>query len=409
MVKELNARNPGVVNTCHSTGIAAPMYPLTTAPGQQFPVQQWFQAPSSFTPEVETLHLQDSYRFKCPGPGVFQCTLTGLVFVMLQEAKLRYNIIQWDESILQSVGKIPAGPLYNISCSNEAVHQLHLPHCEITDVLSTESLLSVIHISNDDGLNILEPLKITDSHVIVKISSLSAFGLVWDYIMRFTDMKIPVASQVLLYLGPLKPKAQNQKLYVFLLPRNIPKREVSKDQKDCKCVRSTSNCKLIKDQIYTLACPAASHDYKIQPERAEFDLNFGEQYHPTFEIRLPINTEVVGIIIKDEADSQVWKYDADLTEYSQDDVTSSVTVPSQSTNLPGHLLNILEDLREDEFGKLRWLLKNGSQDTHFRIKESATRLEVVDQMLKYYSSEEAPEVMKKMLRSIGRNDLVKQL
>ncbi|MED6251555.1 hypothetical protein ATANTOWER_032657 [Ataeniobius toweri] len=186
----------------------------------------------------------------CPGPGVFQCTLTDLMFVMTQESELRYSIIQWDESILRPAGKIPAGPLYNIECSSKAACQLHLPHCEVKDVLSIESLLSVVHISNDDGLSIVEPLKITDTHVIVKVSDLSPFGLVWDYIKRFMERKDPVASHVLLYLGLLNPRAQNQKLYVFLLPRNISKHEVSKDQKDCKYVRSTSNCKLIKDQRY---------------------------------------------------------------------------------------------------------------------------------------------------------------
>ncbi|MED6285323.1 hypothetical protein CHARACLAT_028115, partial [Characodon lateralis] len=223
-------------------------------------------APSSFTPEVETQHLKVSYRFMCPGPGVFQCTLTDLMFVMTQESELRYSIIQWDESILRPAGKIPAGPLYNIECSSKAACQLHLPHCEIKDVLSIEGLLSVVHISNDDGLSIVDPLKITDTHVIVKVSDLSPFGLVWDYVKRFMERKDPVASHVLLYLGPLNPRAQNQKLYVFLLPRNISKHKVSEDQKDCKYVRSTSNCKLIKDQRYTLACSRASQDYKIQPK-----------------------------------------------------------------------------------------------------------------------------------------------
>jgi len=71
-----------------------------------------------------------SCRFTCPGPGTFQCALTGLVFVMLQEAELLYRTVQWDASILQTSGKIPAGLLFNIKCSGDAICQLHLPHCE---------------------------------------------------------------------------------------------------------------------------------------------------------------------------------------------------------------------------------------------------------------------------------------
>lgn len=70
------------------------------------------------------------YRFKCQSSGVFQCTLTGLVFVMTREAELLYRTVQWDENLLQPAKKTPAGPLFSIKCSEDAVCQLHLPHCE---------------------------------------------------------------------------------------------------------------------------------------------------------------------------------------------------------------------------------------------------------------------------------------
>ena len=74
-----------------------------------------------------------SYRFNCPSPGVFRCTLTGLVFVMTQEAELLYRTVQWDESHLQPAGKMAAGPLFNIQSPDGAVSQLQLPHCETMD------------------------------------------------------------------------------------------------------------------------------------------------------------------------------------------------------------------------------------------------------------------------------------
>ena len=71
-----------------------------------------------------------SYRFRCLGPGGFQCTLSGLVFVMDREAELLYRTVQWDESLLQSGGKMAAGPLFDIQGPEDAICQLHLPHCE---------------------------------------------------------------------------------------------------------------------------------------------------------------------------------------------------------------------------------------------------------------------------------------
>ncbi|XP_034729526.1 uncharacterized protein LOC117945902 [Etheostoma cragini] len=93
---------------------------------------------------VESPHCRlETLRFRCPGPGVFQCNLTGLVFVMGQEAEVLYSIVQWNQSLLQSAGKKAAGPLFEIKSSEDsAVLQLHLPHCETKDGMSLNSLRS---------------------------------------------------------------------------------------------------------------------------------------------------------------------------------------------------------------------------------------------------------------------------
>ncbi|KAA8592049.1 hypothetical protein FQN60_017423, partial [Etheostoma spectabile] len=143
------------------------------------------KAPLSFSPELTT---ESSYRFRCPGPGVFQCNLTGLVFVMAQEAEVLYSIVQWNQSLLQSAGKKAAGPLFEIKSSEDAaVLQLHLPHY---------------------------------THVVVKVPHLSAFGLVWDFVRRFVSLMLPIEGQVLLFLRP--PRTRYQVLDVFLLPDNVP-------------------------------------------------------------------------------------------------------------------------------------------------------------------------------------------
>ncbi|XP_034005581.1 caspase recruitment domain-containing protein 8-like [Trematomus bernacchii] len=132
------------------------------------------KAPESFSPEHTT---ESSYRFRCPGPGMFQCASTGLVFVMAQKAELLYRAATWDESLLQSAGKQAAGPLFDVKSSDEAaVCQLHLPHSETEDALLLDGLLSVVHIT-DEGLSILEPLEVTHTHVVVKVLHLSPLAL----------------------------------------------------------------------------------------------------------------------------------------------------------------------------------------------------------------------------------------
>lgn len=97
-----------------------------------------------------------------------------------------------------------------------------------TAVLSDDSL-SVINFF-DDGFSVLQPLKITDTHVIVEVCHLSAFGLIWDFVKRFLTIKNPVKGQVLLFVRATPIGAQTQNLDVFLLPCNVPLHEVKLDQ-----------------------------------------------------------------------------------------------------------------------------------------------------------------------------------
>uniref|UniRef100_UPI003AAF7544 nuclear GTPase SLIP-GC-like n=1 Tax=Centroberyx gerrardi TaxID=166262 RepID=UPI003AAF7544 len=74
----------------------------------------------------ETDDHKPSYRLDCPGPGLFQCASTGLVFEMEKKGEVFYRTVDWD-NLLRTL--TPAGPLFSIQCP--CVRQLHLPHCEI--------------------------------------------------------------------------------------------------------------------------------------------------------------------------------------------------------------------------------------------------------------------------------------
>ncbi|XP_071328469.1 protein NLRC3-like isoform X2 [Trachinotus anak] len=266
--------------------------------------------PSSFTPELQIESARVSYRFRCPGPGGFQCSLTGLVFVMAQEAEVLYRTVQWDESLLQSAGSMAAGPLFSIQCPEDAVCELHLPHCETKDALLRDDLLSVIHITDDEGMSFLKALQITDTHVIVRVPHLSSFGLVWalDVLRRIWNHMKTISGQVLLFRPP-NQTTRKQSLNVFLLPRNVPLEEVKAKHEDCVYIRKPSKCTLIKGQSYTVHCPKA---HSVQPEKDDFELDFGPNYHPTFEILLPVNTEEATVTVRDQTDTDVWSCEVHL-------------------------------------------------------------------------------------------------
>ncbi|XP_067441647.1 uncharacterized protein [Thunnus thynnus] len=266
------------------------------------------EASSHFTPELLNESGAISYRFTCPGPGVFQCKLTKLVFTMDREGELLYRTVQWDENLLQSAGKRPAGPLFDINCPEDAVSKLHLLHCEIKPA---PLCLSVVHIS-DDGMNILQPLEITDTHVVVDVPHLSAFGLVLDIKNVFNS----ISAQVLLFHRP----EQRPKLNMFLLPYNVPVPEVKGQHEKAQHIVTPSSCDLIQGQTYSLHCSEA---YKVVPKAARFDLNYGPNYHSTFEIRLNPNTDEANLTVQDQKAKEVWEYPVELTATTQRDAGST--------------------------------------------------------------------------------------
>ncbi|XP_062278003.1 NACHT, LRR and PYD domains-containing protein 5-like isoform X4 [Scomber scombrus] len=268
-----------------------------------------------FTPKVLTESANISYRFSCPGPGVFRCTLTGLVFGTVQEAELQYRTVQWDESLLQPAGKTAAGPLFNIHSPDGAVSQLRLPHCETRDAPLPEGLLSVVHIT-DDGMSILEPLEITDTHVVVNVPHFSLLGLVWDVVQRFINIIRPISGQVLLFLRP--PDRDDRILDVLLLPNNIPLSEVAPQQGTAENIKISSKCPLSVDQSYSVHCePEASI---IQPEDSTFEPNYGPNFFPTFEVFLTANQEKVTLMVQDQERTEVWNRVVKLTGPTSENV-----------------------------------------------------------------------------------------
>nr|XP_029509466.1 adhesive plaque matrix protein-like isoform X2 [Oncorhynchus nerka] len=85
----------------------------------------------NFEAEIYDHEGKGAYRFQCPSAGLFQCSITGLVFRMEGEGEVLYRTVHWDMRLLSQNGKRPAGPLFNIDCPQKSVCQLHLPHCQI--------------------------------------------------------------------------------------------------------------------------------------------------------------------------------------------------------------------------------------------------------------------------------------
>ncbi|XP_047018148.1 NACHT, LRR and PYD domains-containing protein 3 isoform X2 [Ictalurus punctatus] len=240
----------------------------------------------------------DAYRFLCSRAGQFQCKYTNLVFEMKEKGEVMYSIVSWDSSQLDGVGQMqPAGPKYNINCFEGSICNLHLPHCEThSDKNQTE--LAIAHFSSGN-VEIIQPLKVTGTHVIIDIENLSYFGL----FKKKQHQEYPIRAQVLLFYKGITGKTKRSKLHMHLLPRNVPVEELQIRYQHNAYIETSSICLLTPGKTYRPHC----QPYKHQPTKETFDCEYGPNYHPTFEVLLNAEVEELTLGLLDEHDQEVWE------------------------------------------------------------------------------------------------------
>ncbi|XP_032303833.1 uncharacterized protein LOC107321358 isoform X3 [Coturnix japonica] len=83
-------------------------------------------------PEVDAhiLKEQNVYKACLPGPGIFQCSETGLAFEVESAASIVYRYANWSMHLKEADQNLwePAGPLFNIWALPGTVRAVYLPH-----------------------------------------------------------------------------------------------------------------------------------------------------------------------------------------------------------------------------------------------------------------------------------------
>ncbi|XP_036436880.1 uncharacterized protein LOC118815053 [Colossoma macropomum] len=242
--------------------------------------------------EVKNTNL---YRFQCPHTGQFQCRLTNLVFEMEGKGEVLYRIDFWDTRLLDGLGQMePAGPLYNIDCFEGSISHLHLPHCEIQHE-EDQAELVVAHFTGEN-IEVIQPLRVTNTHVIISIQDLSLFGLLKKILPPG-----PISAQVLLFYKEMMCKEIRKKLHIHLLPGNVPVEEVEKKHKVVTYFETSSTCQLIAGRKYKPSCDP----HVSEPKVARFVRDYGPNYHPTFVVFF--QAEDITVSILDEDGVEVWE------------------------------------------------------------------------------------------------------
>ncbi|XP_049332417.1 uncharacterized protein LOC107197941 isoform X6 [Astyanax mexicanus] len=246
-----------------------------------------------FVPEMIEHKTNNYHRFQCPHAGRFQCRLTNLVFEMEGKGEVLYRIDSWDTNVLDGLGQMkPAGPLYDIDCFEGSINYLYFPHCEI---LTDQAELAVAHFTSGN-LEIIEPLKVTNTHVIIAIRDLSIFALISKIFFAG-----PINAQVLFFYKPVTGVQNLREMHIHLLPGNVPLTEVKNQYLDFTNVRTSSKCQLTPGRKYKASCGP----YVPQPQVETFERDHGPNYHPAFVVH--VESVRITVSLLDENGMEVWE------------------------------------------------------------------------------------------------------
>ncbi|XP_045072217.1 uncharacterized protein LOC123481042 [Coregonus clupeaformis] len=375
-------------------------------------------SPDEFTPEIHDQDNRREYQFQCPSAGMFQCSITGLVFRMEGEGEVLYRTVPWDRRLLAQRGKRPAGPLFKFTCLKGSVCQLHLPHCEIHSEGGCD-FLSVAHVTDDDSTEFLHPHETTETHVILNINGFSKYGITKDKEAPVS----PIRGLVLLFYQ-LPDDTNNSTLNVLLLPRNVDIDEVCKTRRRRNgdreiYIERNPNCRLTPDQEYTLSTDLTD-EHHIDPEDAEFvDYDSYTNYMPTFQLDLQTVIKKVNLLLKEHdgpENERVWNRLVSLPA-SPTEVKSTVTphggaTAGTTTNVSYLLLGTLAELVSEQLETFQWHLSQGVEDFPSIPKsqlENATRLATVDMMVQRYLDDGTVKITLEILREMGQNKLAIEL
>lgn len=258
-----------------------------------------------FTPEITVELNEEIFWFRCSCPGLYQCSVTGLAFQMSGDGVVVYRVVPWDRRLLAQNGKQPAGPLFDIKCEQQSVRQLYLPHCEIYSTGACH-FLSVAHVE-DEGIELIPPQEVTQTHIIVNIERFSGFGIIRDA----DSPPEPVRALVLLFYRPPSSSDESSLLNVLLLPKNVVLQKVVHTRKklvgDESYIEMASDCKLQPKGEYTLSTSPADDTVLVQPAVAEFDSDNYDNYLPSFQVILETALRRMRLFLRDSGQCSVWE------------------------------------------------------------------------------------------------------
>ncbi|CAL8349494.1 unnamed protein product [Arctogadus glacialis] len=213
------------------------------------------------SPEYEMVTLTKiskwSFQVQLEGEGTYECSATGLVFEVSEQALVRYSVLSWSEfsEFLWDFWR-PAGSVYDVDVVNKdssVLKFIHFPHSLCLAESEHDLSFSVLHVKEQQAV-IESTVDFTASHVKWRVSSLSPLGPIIS-----CSVQVKHHGVVLVY------KERNKKptftFHVFLALNNCSEIKAIEEQ-----VLSSIKTWMKIDKPPTCRLEEKYHNLKSEPE-----------------------------------------------------------------------------------------------------------------------------------------------
>ncbi|XP_056466650.1 uncharacterized protein LOC130405536 isoform X8 [Gadus chalcogrammus] len=208
-----------------------------------------------------------SFQVQLEGEGTYECSATGLVFEVSEQALVRYSVLSWFQfsEFLKDSWR-PAGSIYDVDVDDPSVLKfIHFPHSLCLDEPEHELSFSVLHVK-DRHANIETTVDFTASHVKWRVSSLSLLAPIIP-----ESQKMKHHALVLIY-KELNKYHKNKFVFHLFLASNYDSeiqainKQVLKSRKKCIKIYKPAACRL-EEKFYHLT---SEPERNIEPPKLEF-------------------------------------------------------------------------------------------------------------------------------------------
>ncbi|XP_042316067.1 uncharacterized protein LOC121926829 isoform X3 [Sceloporus undulatus] len=264
---------------------------------------------------------------KLHGEGVYQCTITGLIFEVTKAAIIKYSLLSWTK--YAGYIKEPwiiVGPIFDVKCTTPSVlTSIQFPHTLCLNDHLTDVTFNVFHFKNN-GPEFECSVDHSATHIKWNVSSLSPVGPVIEKYDPVYYHGVVILYKVVSNLPSLEFRvymASNNSSVIKDVSKSVkrsPNTFIKIEKPPChKLLQGGKKYRLLSDP-----------EVDITPEEIEFGDHSSLAEKPFFEVYVEQPVELTLSLVDLESEETVWK--AKLRE-------SDWTVPSQNNNKPKRICN----------------------------------------------------------------------